>query len=255
MPVTCITVRFSLLSCFGYQKLTTFQCFHCSFSEKYNFPGVIGCIDCTHVAIFSPKIDEYVFVNRKGYHSINVQLICGANLEILNVIAKYPGSSHDSFIWNNSDIQNALRNIHQAGMNGYYLLGDSGYPLRPWLMTPLEHEPAMNTPEYHYSKAHKRVRSIIERCNGLFKARFRCCRKDRVLHYAPEMSCKIINACVVLHNICIKNNLILPEDENEDDHADDGLFDNLLEIGGINPELVAGKATRNRLITARFQTN
>ena len=50
------------------------------FYRKYNFPGVIGCIDCTHIAIFPPKKDdpntpEHLYVNRKGYHSLNVQLV------------------------------------------------------------------------------------------------------------------------------------------------------------------------------------
>ena len=36
-------------------------------------PGVIGCIDGTHIAIGSPSIDiEYQYVNRKNYHSLNV---------------------------------------------------------------------------------------------------------------------------------------------------------------------------------------
>lgn len=39
------------------------------------FPGVTGCIDCTHVPIRSPGGDDAeVFRNRKGYFSINVQV-------------------------------------------------------------------------------------------------------------------------------------------------------------------------------------
>nr|CAI5849481.1 unnamed protein product [Callosobruchus analis] len=50
------------------------------FFETQSFPGVLGCIDCTHVAIYPPQRDdpvypEVAYVNRKGYHSINVQLV------------------------------------------------------------------------------------------------------------------------------------------------------------------------------------
>ncbi|KAK4885857.1 hypothetical protein RN001_002128 [Aquatica leii] len=59
------------------------------FNRLHRFPGVIGCIDCTHVAIFPPHRDdenypEHLYVNRKNYHSLNVQLICDSKLRILN---------------------------------------------------------------------------------------------------------------------------------------------------------------------------
>lgn len=38
-------------------------------------PGGIGVMDCTHVAIVRPAVDEHIYVNRKQYHSINVQLV------------------------------------------------------------------------------------------------------------------------------------------------------------------------------------
>ena len=46
------------------------------FYDIGGFPCVIGCVDGTHVRIISPAESEWDFVNRKGYHSINVQGIC-----------------------------------------------------------------------------------------------------------------------------------------------------------------------------------
>lgn len=40
------------------------------------FPCAIGCIDGTHVRIKAPSQNEPDYVNRKGYHSINVQAVC-----------------------------------------------------------------------------------------------------------------------------------------------------------------------------------
>lgn len=49
------------------------------------FPGIIGCIDCTHVGIVAPPTNDphfpgILFYNRKGFYSFNVQIICNANL-------------------------------------------------------------------------------------------------------------------------------------------------------------------------------
>lgn len=50
------------------------------FYGEYGFPGVCGCVDGTHIAIVAPKTNddlypEHIYVNRKGYHSLNVQLV------------------------------------------------------------------------------------------------------------------------------------------------------------------------------------
>lgn len=45
------------------------------FMQATNFPGVIGAIDCTHVAIIAPRNEEHNYLNRKGYHSKNIQLV------------------------------------------------------------------------------------------------------------------------------------------------------------------------------------
>ena len=37
-------------------------------------------------------------MNRKNYHSLNVQGVVDANYKFMQIDAKYPGSSHDSFI-------------------------------------------------------------------------------------------------------------------------------------------------------------
>lgn len=46
------------------------------FFNKTGFPGVIGCIDGTHVKILAPKIGQrFKYYNRKGFYSLNVTLV------------------------------------------------------------------------------------------------------------------------------------------------------------------------------------
>nr|CAH7763421.1 unnamed protein product [Callosobruchus chinensis] len=117
--------------------------------------------------------------------------ICDSNLNVLNVDATFGGATHDAHIWKNSEI------LYQHG----FFIGDSAYPLRPWLLTPIVNaEP--NTPDEHYTNLHTTCRNTVERCIGVMKARWRCLLAHRVLHYDHHMVAKIINACTILHNIC-----------------------------------------------------
>lgn len=236
------------------------------FYDAYGFPGVIGCVDCTHVAIFPPPKNhpiypEHIYVNRKGYHSINVQLICDDQLKILSVNSKYPGSTHDSFIWNNSNVLPVVQELHTRYPSNYILLGDSGYALRPWMLTPITNA-VRNTPEYTYNLCQQQCRSLIEDCNGVLKMRFRCCLKDRVLHYSPIKSSKIINVCCALHNMCISNRLVNVPPEPRDIvngvniAATDGLFDadqnELHALRRINPILNEARQLQQRIVRSYF---
>lgn len=135
--------------------------------------------------------------------------------------------------------------------------GDSGYALRSYLQTPIINpEPEPNTPEYRYNTKQMCTRSIIERCNGVLKMRFRCLLKHRVLHYEPTMACKIINACIILHNMCIANNVPDPDEDNMDD-LDLGLIlgqqiDVPQGMRRVNPELAKGREMQQNLIQKYF---
>lgn len=73
------------------------------------FPGIIGAIDCTHIRIHPPSIDGddpgILYLNRKGFYSIDTQCIVGADLKVLAINARYLGSVHDSAIWATSQIR------------------------------------------------------------------------------------------------------------------------------------------------------
>lgn len=136
------------------------------FMLNNGFPGVIGCIDGTHVAILCPAVDEHLYFNRKRYHSKNVQIICDRSLRILNVNANYPGATHDAFIWQNSNIHDWFQDeYYERNNQNSWLLGDSGYPVQPWLLTPVQGA-LPGTADARYNDAHSRARNCVERCIG-----------------------------------------------------------------------------------------
>ncbi|XP_036336403.1 putative nuclease HARBI1 [Rhagoletis pomonella] len=63
------------------------------FAEKYKIPGVVGCIDGTHIGLQKPIRDENMYFNRKGYHSFNVMLICDHTCKILAINCQYGGAA------------------------------------------------------------------------------------------------------------------------------------------------------------------
>ncbi|XP_023240575.1 putative nuclease HARBI1, partial [Centruroides sculpturatus] len=83
------------------------------FMSLGGFPGVIGAIDGTHIPIIAPSLNdpdhkEFTYINRKGYHSINIQIVCDSNIKIISINAKFPGSAHDSFIWKSCHLRRAF---------------------------------------------------------------------------------------------------------------------------------------------------
>lgn len=74
-----------------------------AFYNRRQFPNVIGCIDGTHIPIQSPGGEHAeIFRNRKSYFSVNVQVVCDSTLMIRDIVARWPGSTHDSTMFNSS---------------------------------------------------------------------------------------------------------------------------------------------------------
>ncbi|XP_061574215.1 putative nuclease HARBI1 [Cololabis saira] len=137
------------------------------FAAIAGFPNVIVVIDCTHIAIKAPSVDEFAYVNLKNFHSINVQIIWDAPMRFTNVVARWPGSTHESYILTNSLVGMGL----QAG----------------WLA---------------YNHAHTITRAVIERAIEQLKCRWFCLdRSGGMLLYRSNKVVCIIIACATLHNL------------------------------------------------------
>ncbi len=176
------------------------------FMQVGGIPGIVGAIDCTHVPIQSPGGDTAeLFRNRKGYFSINVQAICDHKCQFTNIVCRWPGSKHDSRIFDNSEICAKFENHEVSGV----LLGDNGYPLRRYLLTPLLQ---CNTrAERRYNYEHCRTRVKIENLFGTWKRRFPCLRY--VLRLKLSTTLAVIVACAVLHNFARQEMDVMPADD------------------------------------------
>ncbi|KAJ1518908.1 hypothetical protein ONE63_011480 [Megalurothrips usitatus] len=212
--------------------------------QRYPYiPGVLGMVDGSHIAIIAPLVHEEQYLNRKGYHSLNIQVCCDVDYNILNVVARFPGATHDSFIWSNSGLRRTMQNLFREGEQ-LWLLGDSGYPHEPWLQPPIL-DAAEGSREANFTTAHMITRSSVERAIGHLKSRFRCLNKHRTLHFDPEKSGKIVNACVVLHNMCVAANDL---DELEDEDDPEEIYENRNAPVAAGPVLNEARALRANLV-------
>ena len=141
-----------------------------TFHAVANFPNVIGCVDCTHVNIVTATVNEHEYVNRKNDHSMNVELICDNDASITNCVVRWPGSINDARNLRECPVSTLFETVPRP-LEGF-ILGDSGYWLRDWLLTPFIHVTSPNQQHYKYSQS--AIRCIIERCNGILRKRWHC---------------------------------------------------------------------------------
>ena len=76
------------------------------------------------------RANAMAYVNRKQYYSINVQAVCDSEAMISNIVARWPGSTHDCRVFENSLIAEKFRNGSIDGIH-------SGYPCGRYLITPI----------------------------------------------------------------------------------------------------------------------
>lgn len=180
----------------------------------------------------------------------------------LVINARFPGSTHDTYIWESSEIFTLLEtefNLDDQNDNIYrnsVLLGDLGYPLQPWLMIPVKDVQDHQVHEKQYNTKQRQIRNKIERFNACWKNRFRVILGERALRYSHAKAGYIIYACATLHNFLIDNSFdteygtppfvehASEEYEDEEDVNED------VEVN--NEYLERGRVVRDQLIANFF---
>ena len=132
-----------------------------------------------------------------------------SGMKFSDFVVRWPGSTHDSFIFRSSDVYDYLRDNHKTLEQGV-VLGDSGYALANFLMTPFDNP--ITRQQRRFNVTHKSTRCSVERCIGQLKRRFNCLQSG--LRVQPEKACAFIAACMILHNIA---KMLDEEDFNGDD--------------------------------------
>lgn len=91
-----------------------------------------------------------------------------------------------------------------AGQHQGHLLGDSGYPLKSFLLTPYANP--IGQAQTRYNRSLRRTRVLVEQTIGILKRRFGCLHLE--LRFAPDICSKVFVTCALLHNIAVDRNEI-----------------------------------------------
>ncbi|KAK3866822.1 hypothetical protein Pcinc_027669 [Petrolisthes cinctipes] len=199
------------------------------FSQIAGMPGCIGCIDGILIPIRNPGgMDSELYRCHKDFHAINIMAVCSASLMFTALVGNWPGSAHDSRIFNESVLCHQLQQGHYQG----YLLGDSAYPCRRYIQTPIS-SPSTDK-ERNYNASHLKTWSCIERAFSILKSRFAVLTTPIRTEMATTHN--LIIATFVLHNIAMMSQQPFeespyqhvsdhqppsPQDDDDDDDDDD----------------------------------
>ena len=166
--------------------------------RKGAFIGCMGAIDGFHVPIHRPASDPLdTYRNRKGWTSLNCVGVVDANKMFMLVNISWPGSVNDKRVLRNSSL---CRQSWRFFDPNSYILGDSGYPLRNWLLTPYISHNFLTRSQRRFNYFHSSSRIVVEHAFGELKGRWRCCLLK--LYAKPWYAVNIITTCCTLHNIC-----------------------------------------------------
>jgi hypothetical protein len=177
-----------------------------------HLPDVIGAIDGCHIRLNASSFYDFTgYWNRKGFPSINVVAVVDAHGRFTFVHVGEPGSTHDSRAFKRSELyswmQNPLHRLYKFA--GSYIIGDSAYPLLPWMLTPYD------TRDTHakarYNKTQSSIRMIVERAFGKLQFRF-IILQDLFIRDHKRAS-QIIYVCMLLHNMCIDDDDQVPDED------------------------------------------
>ncbi|KVI11978.1 hypothetical protein Ccrd_009595 [Cynara cardunculus var. scolymus] len=191
------------------------------FENIRGLPNCCGAIDTTHIMMLLSTSERTidVWLDRKDNHSMILQ-----------------GSTFFDLAEKGERLQGKKLKLSEGTEVQEYIVGDSGFPLLPWLITPYQGRDLPET-KSEFNKRHFATRLVAQRALARLKDVWRMIqgvmwRPDK--HRLP----RVILACCILHNIVI---------DMEDDVLDELTFTHQHDLG-YRPE-VCETADKNASIS------
>ncbi|KAL7587017.1 hypothetical protein Lser_V15G38437 [Lactuca serriola] len=183
------------------------------FENIRGLPNCCGAIDSTHIMMLLSASERSidVWLDRKDNHSMILQAIVDPDMRFRDIVTGWPGKMDDASVLQKSTFFE-LAEKHKR-LNGpklklsektqlqEYIVGDSAFPLLPWLITPYQGRDLPET-KSEFNKRHFATRLVAQRALARLKDMWKMIqgvmwRPDK--HRLP----RVVLACCILHNIVI----------------------------------------------------
>ncbi|XP_049579200.1 uncharacterized protein zgc:113227 [Syngnathus scovelli] len=165
---------------------------------RWGLPRCVGAINGSHIPIIAPQEKHRDFINARGWHSIILQgVVDGKGLFWSACAGMAGGLRHaralrESTLWETAE-QGCLE-------PGYYILGDSPYPLKTWLLKAFRQDGTLMPAQRAFNESVRCARTMVRTAFSRLKGRWRCLtrRNDSDIQMVKSM----VLTCCALHNIC-----------------------------------------------------
>ncbi|TXG49717.1 hypothetical protein EZV62_025592 [Acer yangbiense] len=172
-----------------------------------------GAIDITHIVMNIPAVDpsNNVWLDREKSYSMILQAIVDPEMRFRDIITGWPGSLNDALVLQNSGffklaeegkrLNGKKLQLSEGTELREYIVGDTGFPLLPWLFTPY-HGKGLSDNQAEFNKRHSATRMVAQMALARLKEVW------RIIHGVMWMPDKnrlprIVLVCCLLHNIII----------------------------------------------------
>lgn len=162
-----------------------------------------------------PGTYQQLYWCRKQFYAINCQVVAN-DRRIYDLDCRWPGSTHDSRIWNRSEVKHYMESQRR-----FLVAGDSGYPISDVLIKPFSmNEASGDRRKRMFNRRLSGARTVMsENIYGVWKRRFPIIKSLRTGFLFSQ---KIICATAILFNLGrMWAEEDLEEEENEDADGND----------------------------------
>ncbi|XP_057483396.1 protein ALP1-like [Actinidia eriantha] len=183
------------------------------FEKIRGLPNCCGAIDTTHITMLlsSSEVASNMWLDREKNHSMILQAIVDSEMRFRDVVTGWPGKMNDFDVLQRSTFFKLCEKGERLNGNkmrlsegtelSEYIVGDLGFPLLPWLVTPYQGKDLSDS-KAEFNKRHFATRVVAQRAMARLKEMWRIIQG---VMWRPDKNRlpRIILVCCILHNIAI----------------------------------------------------